>query len=48
MGFSDRSIDNHVSILRKKLGTRVGEVKRIQNVRGAGYVYTGDIAKDRE
>ena len=48
MGFSDRSIDNHVSNLRKKLGARVGGVERIQNVRGAGYVYTGEIVKDRE
>lgn len=48
MGFFDRSIDNHVSNLRKKLGTHVGGVERIQNVRGTGYVYTGDITKERE
>lgn len=48
MGFFDRSIDNHVSNLRKKLGTHVGGVERIQNVRGTGYVYTGDISKERE
>jgi len=43
IGFFDRSIDNHISNLRKKLGTQVGEVERIQNVRGAGYVYTAEI-----
>jgi two-component system, OmpR family, response regulator CpxR len=47
MGFLDRSIDNHVSNLRKKLGPLSGEAERIQNVRGAGYVYTGEIKKDR-
>ena len=45
MGFLDRSIDNHVSNLRKKLGARVGGLERIQNVRGSGYVYTGEIPK---
>jgi two-component system, OmpR family, response regulator CpxR len=35
----DRSIDNHVSSLRKKLGPRIGEVERIKAVRNAGYVY---------
>ena len=35
----DRSIDNHVSGLRKKLGPRIGEVERIKAVRNAGYVY---------
>ena len=43
IGVFDRSIDNHISNLRKKLGTRAGDVERIQNVRGAGYVYTGEI-----
>ena len=43
VGFFDRSIDNHISNLRKKLGAHVGGVERIQNVRGAGYVYTGEI-----
>ncbi|HKN71399.1 MAG TPA: response regulator transcription factor [Terriglobales bacterium] len=46
IGFFDRSIDNHISNLRKKLGTHVGEVERIQNVRGAGYVYTGEIIEE--
>jgi DNA-binding response OmpR family regulator len=35
----DRSIDNHVSSLRKKLGSKVGEVERIKAVRNNGYVY---------
>jgi len=47
IGFLDRSIDNHISNLRKKLGTHVGEVERIQNVRGAGYAYTGEIIEER-
>jgi two-component system response regulator CpxR len=47
IGFFDRSIDNHISNLRKKLCTRVGEAERIQNVRGAGYVYTGEIIEER-
>ena len=47
IGFFDRSIDNHISNLRKKLGTHVGEVERIQNVRGAGYAYTAEIIEER-
>jgi DNA-binding response OmpR family regulator len=35
----DRSIDMHISHLRKKLGHRAGEVERIKTVRGIGYVY---------
>jgi len=35
----DRSLDMHVSNLRKKLGHRVGEAERIRAVRGHGYVY---------
>jgi two-component system response regulator CpxR len=41
LGMLDRSVDNHISNLRKKLGTPAGQVERIRNVRGAGYVYTG-------
>lgn len=48
IGFFDRSIDNHISNLRKKLGASGGGAERIQNVRGAGYVYTGDILEDRK
>jgi len=35
----DRSIDMHVSHLRKKLGPRSDGRDRIQSVRGVGYVY---------
>jgi two-component system response regulator CpxR len=35
----DRSLDVHVSNLRKKLGHRIGDVERIATVRGIGYVY---------
>jgi DNA-binding response OmpR family regulator len=35
----DRSIDNHVSSLRKKLGARVGDADRIRSIRNAGYAY---------
>jgi two-component system, OmpR family, response regulator CpxR len=35
----DRSIDNHVSSLRKKLGPRVGDAERIRSIRNAGYAY---------
>jgi hypothetical protein len=46
IGFFDRSVDNHISNLRKKLGTYVRHVERFQNVRGTGYVYTGEIAEE--
>jgi two-component system, OmpR family, response regulator CpxR len=45
MGILDRSIDNHISNLRKKLGSHVNGVERIRNVRGTGYVYTGDFER---
>jgi DNA-binding response OmpR family regulator len=48
IGVLDRSIDNHISNLRKKLGAHVGEIERIQNVRGAGYVYTGEIIEEQK
>ncbi|GAB4258277.1 MAG: response regulator [Deferrisomatales bacterium] len=35
----DRSVDVHVSSLRRKLGRRVGGVERIRAVRGVGYLY---------
>lgn len=35
----DRSIDMHISNLRKKLGHQVGTVERIKTVRGVGYIY---------
>lgn len=36
----DRSIDMHVSNLRKKLGDRPDGIERIKSVRGVGYIYT--------
>jgi two-component system, OmpR family, response regulator CpxR len=45
MGTLDRSIDNHISNLRKKLGSHTHGVERIRNVRGSGYVYTGDFER---
>lgn len=36
----DRSIDMHVSNLRKKLGERADGIERIKAVRGLGYIYT--------
>jgi two-component system, OmpR family, response regulator CpxR len=43
VGMLDRSIDNHISNLRKKLGNHVGGIERIRNVRGTGYAYTGEF-----
>jgi two-component system, OmpR family, response regulator CpxR len=36
----DRSIDMHISHLRKKLGHLQGGVERIKSIRGVGYTYT--------
>ncbi|MBN2448327.1 MAG: response regulator transcription factor [Phycisphaerae bacterium] len=36
----DRSIDMHVSHLRRKLGHEHGGVERIKSIRGVGYIYT--------
>jgi two-component system response regulator CpxR len=35
----DRSIDNHVSSLRRKLGARINGIDRIKSVRNVGYQY---------
>jgi two-component system response regulator CpxR len=35
----DRSIDMHISNLRKKLGSGVDATERIKTVRGVGYIY---------
>jgi DNA-binding response OmpR family regulator len=35
----DRSVDMHISNLRKKLGHQVGAAERIKTVRGVGYIY---------
>jgi DNA-binding response OmpR family regulator len=37
----DRSIDTHVSNLRRKLGQSRQGLERIKSVRGAGYLYAG-------
>ncbi len=36
----DRSIDVHVSALRKKLGKQCGNEERIKTIRGIGYLYS--------
>lgn len=36
----DRSVDMHVSKLRRKLGLRADGEERIKTVRGSGYIYT--------
>ena len=38
----DRSIDMHISNLRKKLGHQVGDIERIKTVRGVGYIYAAN------
>jgi two-component system, OmpR family, response regulator CpxR len=45
----DRSIDTHVSNLRRKLGKREDGLDRIKSVRGAGYVFvhpTSDAGRE--
>jgi DNA-binding response OmpR family regulator len=39
----DRSIDMHVSNLRKKLGHQVAGTERIKTVRGVGYIYAKSL-----
>ncbi len=39
----DRSIDVHVSSLRKKLGQRAGESERIKTIRSIGYLYSVEL-----
>jgi two-component system response regulator CpxR len=36
---ADRSIDVHISKLRKKLGSRMYGIERIRTIRGEGYLY---------
>lgn len=46
---NDRSVDVHLSRLRKKLGRKFGEFERIKTVRGVGYVYTyPSVSSDNE
>jgi two-component system response regulator CpxR len=42
----DRSIDMHISNLRKKLGHQSGDVERIKTVRGVGYIYAQATSAD--
>lgn len=42
----DRSIDMHVSNLRKKLGHQVEGVERIKTVRGVGYIYAQSLESE--
>lgn len=42
VGPMDRSIDNYMSILRRKLGPHRSGRDRIRNIRSVGYCYTGD------
>ena len=44
----DRSIDVHISSLRKKLGHKVHGMERIRTIRGIGYLYAnpGNEEKD--
>ena len=44
----DRSIDMHISNLRKKLGHQIGPVERIKTVRGVGYIYAQVSAQGGE
>jgi two-component system response regulator CpxR len=44
----DRSIDMHISNLRKKLGHQAGASERIKTVRGVGYIYAQPSAADGE
>jgi two-component system, OmpR family, response regulator CpxR len=44
----DRSIDNHISSLRKKLGNKVDGVERLRSVRGNGYVYANQSRSEPE
>ncbi len=44
----DRSIDNHISSLRRKLGNKIDGVERIRSVRGNGYVYANQSRSEPE
>ena len=39
LGYNDRSIDVHMSNLRRKLGPTADDSERIKSVRGVGYIY---------
>ncbi|MEN6331736.1 MAG: winged helix-turn-helix domain-containing protein, partial [Smithella sp.] len=40
----DRSVDVHVSRLRKKLASGDGRTERIKSIRGAGYIFVSSFA----
>jgi len=42
----DRSIDMHVSNLRKKLGHQLNGIERIKTIRGVGYIYAGAVPEN--
>ncbi len=44
----DRSIDVHVSNLRKKLGHKAGDLERIRSVRQVGYLYSLPAAEEAD
>jgi len=46
IGLLDRSVDNHISNLRKKLGPAADSGERIRNVRGSGYIYVDESSPD--
>lgn len=39
LSYDDRSLDVHMSNLRRKLGTIAEEKERIKTIRGVGYLY---------
>jgi two-component system response regulator CpxR len=47
LAYQDRSIDVHVSSLRKKLGSSEDGGERIKSVRGIGYLYASPATESR-
>jgi len=45
LNYQDRSIDVHVSSLRKKLGPSDSGSERIKSVRGIGYIYASPVTE---
>lgn len=48
LSYQDRSIDVHVSSLRKKLGPSREGGERIKSVRGVGYIYASPATENRK
>jgi DNA-binding response OmpR family regulator len=44
----DRSIDVHISSLRKKLGHEINGIERIKTVRGTGYLYAQSFVPEKK